>query len=265
LQQESEWISEGKMEHRKHKYLKAATGAVAASAATVLAVGVAQPQPLPPLQAPAPAPRIERGPRVLAPRPLAPGDFLHEEERPKAAPDPEEAPGGVRNPLITWGKGPHGVRSIFDAVAKVCPQKIIVGRDITDKSKLTMNLAGPLPLFDFLDRVCRATGLSWGMIDTDTIAVLRTRPSRPSYLIQQIPQALRRTPRDPFNPFRTDPGPEFDPNFERGKRPDAVPEDAHPRTFNGQPFYVIPLQPTAKDVIDATAPKPKPLKAAPQR
>lgn len=174
-----------------------------------------------------------------------------------------QQPNDERDPLIRWSRGRADVRKMLQALDEACPQKILIGEGVGGSVEHT---GRTLRLSEFLDTLSWAANLQWGYLDRDTIVVTRARPGRisagsdpflaprpapnlidpraprtqitPRYRITPIPRAPL-APTNPLNPLNPDP------RFEFGRRPDGVPENARPHVFNGQQYYIIPLQPGA--------------------
>lgn len=202
----------------KSKYLHA-VGAVVAAVFSAGAVGIAQ------VQAPDLVP-IQPSPN-------------------QAQPTQDE-----RDPLVSPPRGQMSARQMLRALDQASPQRILLGEGVPEGARVSFR--GQMRLSEILDALCRPSGLNWGYLNRDTIVVLRARPA-PSLSVQSIPlpaplPAPRGGMRNPLVP---------DPNFDPGPRPKSVPENATPRTFNGQQYYVIPLQPEAQAKPDSpTAPEP---------
>lgn len=180
-----------------------------------------------------------------------------------------QQPNDERDPLIRWSRGQADVRKMLQALDEACPQKILIGEGVGGRVE---HNGRSMRLSEFLDTLSWAANLQWGYLDRDTIVVTRARPGRisagvdpflaprpapnlidpraprtplaPRYRITPIPRAPL-VPQNPLNPLNPDP------RFEFGKRPDSVPENARPHIFNGQQYYIIPLQPESHAGPDA--------------
>ena len=149
-----------------------------------------------------------------------------------------------RDPLVSPPRGWMSARQMLRALDQASPQQILLGEGVPEGARVSFR--SQMRLSELLDALCRPSGLNWGYLNRDTIVVLRARPAQ-LRVTQSIPlPAPRGGLRNPLAP-----------GFEFGPRPKSVPENATPRTFNGQPYYVIPLQPEEQAKPDAPkAPEP---------
>ena len=140
-----------------------------------------------------------------------------------------------RDPLISPPLGQMSARQMLRALDQASPQQILIGEGVGEGARI--KFGGQMRLSALLDVLCQSSNLTWGHLNRDTIVVLRARPSQLRFsqsVPLPAPRVLPRNPLDPRNPA---------PDLELRRRPDAVPENARPFNFNGQPYYLIPLRP----------------------